>query len=59
MEPLMTIDEVSAVLRVPVATLRYWRHQGRGPAAFRQGKRVYYTRAAVESYVSALVGGAA
>lgn len=28
---LLTIKEVSEVLRVPVNTLRSWRHQNRGP----------------------------
>lgn len=59
MEPLMTIDEVAAVLRVPVATLRYWRHQGRGPSAFRQGKRVFYTKEAVQAHLAALTNSAA
>ena len=58
MEPLMTIEEVSAVLRVPVATLRYWRHQGNGPTSFRQGKRIFYTRAAIEAHVGQLVADA-
>jgi excisionase family DNA binding protein len=59
MEPLMTIEEVAAVLRVPVATLRYWRHHGRGPAAFRQGKRVFYTREAVQAHLDSLTAASA
>ncbi len=31
-DELLTIQEVSEVVRVPVATLRYWRHLGVGPA---------------------------
>ena len=31
-----------AFLRTPVATLRYWRHRGIGPASFRLGRRVLY-----------------
>lgn len=33
-DELMTIGEVAELLRVPVATLRYWRHLGAGPASF-------------------------
>jgi hypothetical protein len=28
---LLTIREAAALLRAPVATLRYWRHLGTGP----------------------------
>ena len=30
-DELLTIQEVADVVRVPVATLRYWRHLGSGP----------------------------
>ena len=30
-DELLTIAEVADVLRVPLATLRYWRHLGTGP----------------------------
>ena len=32
-DELLTIGEVADIVRVPVATLRYWRHLGTGPAA--------------------------
>ena len=41
---LLTITEAAALLRTPVATLRWWRHQGTGPASFRIGRRVFYRR---------------
>jgi hypothetical protein len=41
---LLTLEEASAVLRTPVATLRYWRHLGSGPDGFRLGRRVLYRR---------------
>src|SRR5665811_1135665 len=34
-DELLTIAEVADVVRVPVATLRYWRHLGTGPHSFR------------------------
>lgn len=39
---LLTITEAAALLRVPVATLRYWRHLGTGPCGFRAGRHVLY-----------------
>lgn len=52
---LMTTQEVSELLRVPVPTLRYWRHRGEGPRSFslsgRKGGRVMYRKADVVSYV--------
>ena len=41
---LLTLEEAAALLRTPVATLRYWRHLGVGPAGFRLGRRVVYRR---------------
>lgn len=52
---LMTTKEVSELLRVPVPTLRYWRHRGEGPRSFslsgRKGGRVMYRKADVVAYV--------
>lgn len=41
-DELLTITEVAEILRVPVATLRYWRHRGEGPRSFRVGRAVRY-----------------
>lgn len=41
-DELMTIKEVAALVRVPEATLRYWRHLGTGPHSFRIGRSVRY-----------------
>jgi DNA-binding transcriptional MerR regulator len=49
---LLTIEEVSERLRVPVGTLRFWRHKGVGPAGFRIGRRVVYRVADCESWVA-------
>jgi hypothetical protein len=43
---LFTITEAAAIVRRPVATLRYWRHLGTGPRSFRLGRRVVYKAAA-------------
>lgn len=50
-EPLLTLQEVSDILRVPVATLRYWRHVGTGPKSFRIGQHVRFRRADVNAWV--------
>ena len=41
-DELMTMQEVADIVRVPVATLRYWRHLGTGPRSFRIGRSVRY-----------------
>ena len=51
-EELLTLEEVAAVLRAPVATLRYWRHLGVGPDGFRLGRRVVYRREDVDRWVA-------
>jgi len=43
-DELMTIKEVATLVRVPEATLRYWRHLGTGPHSFRVGRSVRYWR---------------
>jgi excisionase family DNA binding protein len=49
---LLTLDEAAAFLRTSVATLRYWRHLGIGPAGFRLGRRVLYRRDDLEQWVA-------
>lgn len=51
---LLTTAEVADQLRIPPATLRYWRHVGDiGPASFRLGRRVVYRRDVVEAWIAA------
>jgi hypothetical protein len=49
---LMTIAEAADHLRTPVATLRYWRHVGAGPAGFRLGRRLVYRRTDLDCWIS-------
>lgn len=52
MEPnLLTIKEASDYLRVPVATLRYYRSLGVGPRSFLVGRRVLYKRIDCDAYL--------
>ena len=46
-DELMSVTEVAALVRVPVATVRYWRHLGTGPHGFRVGRSVRYWRSDV------------
>lgn len=49
---LMTVPEVSQMLRIPVATLRDWRHRNKpGPQSFKLCGRVVYKRSDVERWV--------
>lgn len=41
-DEILTIDEAAAFLRVPVATMRYWRYCGTGPASFKVQRHVRY-----------------
>ena len=50
-DEMLTIAEVAALIRVPVATLRYWRHLGSGPRSFRIGRSVRYWRSEVWAWI--------
>lgn len=50
----LTIGEVSALIRVPVDTLRSWRAAGtKGPPSFRLGRRVVYKASELETWIVA------
>lgn len=57
----ITTDELAALVRQPVETIRYWRHVGKGPASFKLGRRVLYAQSDVEAWIAqareAAVGG--
>lgn len=52
MSELLTLPEVSGRLRVPEATLRYWRGRGTGPRSFRVGRRVMYRQETVDRWLA-------
>ena len=41
-EAFLTVEDVAAMLRMPVASLRYWRVLGAGPRGFLVGRRLRY-----------------
>jgi excisionase family DNA binding protein len=48
---LLTITEAAQLLRVPVATLRWWRHKGIGPRSFKMGRHVLYRHIDLEAFI--------
>ena len=58
MEKVLTLSEVAELIRVPAATLRYWRHQGTGPQSFKMGpRRVMYRERDVLDWIEAQYAG--
>lgn len=55
-DKLMSADELSDYLGIPIATLYQWRHKGTGPPAFRVGRHLRYDPAAVRSWLDAQTG---
>ena len=47
----LTESEAAARLGLKVATLRAWRHQGRGPAYVRLGRAIRYLTTDVEDFL--------
>jgi excisionase family DNA binding protein len=54
----LTTGEVATLLRTPPETVRYWRHVGKGPKAFKVGRRVLYAAEDVEAFIAAARNGA-
>ena len=51
-EVLLSMAEVASIVRRPVATLRWWRHEGVGPRGFRVGgRRVMYRKSDVVAWL--------
>jgi hypothetical protein len=56
---LWSIQDVSAFLGVPIATLHQWRYLGTGPAAFRVGKHLRYDPDVIRRWLVDECSGAA
>jgi predicted DNA-binding transcriptional regulator AlpA len=50
---ILLMEEVSGLTRIPLSTLRYYRHagQGQGPKSFKLGGRICYKRSDVEEWI--------
>ena len=51
--PLLTAIDAATYLRIDVRTLANWRAAGRGPSYIRVGRRPFYTREALDSWLRA------
>lgn len=51
LEPLLTLDEVSAYLGIPKNTLYRWRVDGGGPRAIKVGKHLRYRHTELETWL--------
>jgi excisionase family DNA binding protein len=49
----LTEIEAAARLGLKVATLRAWRHQGKGPAFVRLGRAIRYVRSDIDQFLAA------
>ncbi len=49
----MSAREVSEATGIPVGTLAFWRHQGRGPAYMKFGKSVRYDPSTLWAWIDA------
>jgi hypothetical protein len=50
-ERFMMTAEVAELLRMPLESVRWWRHVGKGPESFKLGRRVLYAREDVEGFI--------
>lgn len=48
---LLTLAEVAGLTRLPIATLRFKRHDGTGPRSFRMGRRVFFWHSDVLAWI--------
>jgi excisionase family DNA binding protein len=49
---LLTVDELAAYLKVPVATIYAWRHRSVGPEGIRVGRYIRFRAEDVETWLS-------
>jgi predicted DNA-binding transcriptional regulator AlpA len=49
---VITTEELAVLTHTTPNTVRYWKHIGKGPKAFKLGKRVVYRREDVETWVN-------
>ncbi|MFT8180071.1 helix-turn-helix transcriptional regulator [Mycobacteroides chelonae] len=49
---IIGVELAAEITGLPPATLRYYRHMGRGPASFKIGRRVVYRRSELERWLA-------
>lgn len=50
---ILNTEETADFLRTPIATLRHWRAEGKGPHSFKIGRRVAYRRQDLDAWLDA------
>jgi predicted DNA-binding transcriptional regulator AlpA len=53
MTRLLRVRDVAALTGIPEATLRFWRHERRGPKSAKLGRRVVYREEDVLAWIDA------
>ncbi len=48
----LTVPEFASEVRASVQTVYSWRHRGRGPKAYRVGRRLLFRRADVQEWLA-------
>ena len=59
MDRYLTTEEVATHFRTVPATVRYWRHIGKGPQSLKVGRRVLYRESDVADWANKQLAGAA
>lgn len=53
---LLSAEELAEFLSVPLSTIYYWRHVGKGPPALRAGRRLRFDLATVRAWLERRAG---
>jgi predicted DNA-binding transcriptional regulator AlpA len=48
---ILLMEEVSELTRIPMSTLRFYRHSNQGPRSFKLGGRIAYKRSDVLDWI--------
>lgn len=54
LEPLLNINELADYLGVPISTIYDWRTNGKGPRAYRFGKRIMFGVSDVRAWMDTM-----
>lgn len=57
MDRLLRLPEVAELTGIPESTLRFYRHEGRGPKSAKLGRRVVYRETDVLAWIDAQFDG--
>jgi len=52
-EPLLSVEDLAALLGVPIGTVYAWNHKGVGPRRVHLGKHVRFRRSDVDGWLDA------